>query len=131
MKTVNSTVEMLQQSCFARSKHNVCNTVRGKNFPDKKSPEIRYCALRKTFSNVNENRFYSTKPCYSGERNKYLFALARKCSSIASDNLVRWITFFFGATSFSRNVISSNRRSAEIQLCRIIILPKKKLPKVI
>ena len=37
----------------------------------------------------------------------------------------------FGATSFSRNVISSNRRFAEIQFFRIVVLPKNKLPKVI
>ena len=32
-----------------------------------------------------------------------------------------------GATSFSRNVISSNRRFAEMQFFRIIVLPKKKI----
>ena len=30
----------------------------------------------------------------SGDRNKYLFALTKKFSSVASENLVRWITFF-------------------------------------
>ena len=30
-----------------------------------------------------------------------------------------------GATSFSRNVISSNRRFAEMQFCRIVVLLKK------
>ena len=37
----------------------------------------------------------------------------------------------YGATSFSRNGISSNRRFAEMQFCRIVILPDKKFPKVI
>ena len=32
-----------------------------------------------------------------------------------------------GATSFSRNVISSNRRFAEMQFCRIVVLPKQKI----
>ena len=36
---------------------------------------------------------------------------------------------FFWATSFSRNVISSNRCFAEIQFCRIVILPKRKIAK--
>ena len=32
-----------------------------------------------------------------------------------------------GATSFSWNVISSNRRFAEIQFCRIVMLPEQKI----
>ena len=35
-----------------------------------------------------------------------------------------------GATLFPRNVISSNRRFAEMQLCRIVVLPKKNCPKL-
>ena len=38
---------------------------------------------------------------------------------------------FRAATSFSRNVISSNRCFAEMQFRRIFVWPKKKLPKVI
>ena len=34
---------------------------------------------------------------------------------------------YFGATSFSQNVISSNRRFAEMQFRRIVILPKQKI----
>ena len=51
-----------------------------KNIPD--VPNVR--TLRKRFGNVNENRLDSTKPCVSGKRNKYLFALTKKFSSIAS-----------------------------------------------
>ena len=32
-----------------------------------------------------------------------------------------------GATSFSRNVISSNLRVAEMQFCRIVVLPKQNI----
>ena len=38
--------------------------------------------LKKRFVNVNENRLDSTKPCVSGQRNKYLFALTKKFSSV-------------------------------------------------
>ena len=44
---------------------------------------------------------------------------------------LRWCDFGFGilrgALFFPRNVISSNRPFAEIQFCRIIILPKQKI----
>ena len=43
---------------------------------------------------MNENRLNSTKLCVSGERKKYLFTLTKRFSSIAKENLFRWITFF-------------------------------------
>ena len=62
--------------------------------PHSYSVTINLRTLRKKFGNINKNRLDSTKPRVSKERNKYLFALTRKFSSIASDNLVGWITFF-------------------------------------
>ena len=37
------------------------------------------------------------------------------------------LTLSSEATSFSRNVISSNRRFAEMQFCRIVVLPQQKI----
>ena len=49
-----------------------------------------------------------------------------KCYKKDSKNVpLIWLVICYGATSFSRNVILSNRRLAEMQFCRIVVLPKK------
>ena len=97
-----------------------------------------------TFVHMNVQNLWYIKLQVNNEKEssmncntKYLFySCTWSCKCSYERNLKKKLSFISpirdmenGATLFSRNVVSSNRRFAEMQFCRIVVLSKKNCPK--